>query len=413
MARGGCGIKVDYYSPRLYDDVGKTGSISASKYFKIGDLVTCSYETFGISDPDNGTLKICAVNGYRVASDSEVFTVKDYSNYTSHAFCHKSYIPRDLGAGWTGSAGVDGWCSEQVTMDTYKGGGANVSNGSSFTVSHSDTGVSASGTLTCNSGTWKAGSGSMTFDYTGDVKTFCVPYGLKDAGKSITFEAYGARGDPCFSTYGKGGYTKGVMSSSNYSDKQIFYIVVGQEGQLTKDSSLGSNAYNGGGKPSSYDTIGGYGGGGATHIATVNGVLSSLSENKSAVLLVAGGGGGNKYSTSGVPTCVTLANIAGYGGGNNNSGGSSSGKGGTSSSGGSLYGSNTTSGSFGKGGDCTTSKSFCAGGGGGYYGGGASSGSGSGNTGAGGGSGYCNTSKFSCSGSNGQRNGNGYVKISW
>lgn len=91
-------IKVIYYSPRLYDDVGKEGTIIATKYFDPNIEITCNSDTFGIDDVDTGVVKICAINGYRVASDGETFTVSN--NVTQHAFCHKSYIPRDLGAGW-------------------------------------------------------------------------------------------------------------------------------------------------------------------------------------------------------------------------------------------------------------------------------------------------------------------------
>ena len=396
-ARGGCAIKVDYYSPRLYDDANKNGTISVSKYVKIGDSITCNSETFNISDPDNGTLKICAIGGYRVASDGQTFTV---SVPTNHTFCHKSYIPRDLGVGLNGSVGVDGWCDDWITNDTYKGVGANVSNGSSFSIEHTYSNVSASGTLICNNGTWKVGSGSMTFEYTGTIDTFCAPYGLKDAGKSITFELWGAQGGGSYG--GKGGYTKGVMNSGNYINGTTYYVAVGQYSQK---GSL-TNAFNGGGRCGDRDGTTYHSGGGATHVAANDGVLSSLENNKTAVLLVAGGGGGNganfdlnKYCGSG----------SGGGGNNNGDDGSSGngGKGGTQEAGGDGIG-GEASGSFGKGADCSEGH-YCFGGGGGYYGGGASSMTG----GAGGGSGYCNTSKFTCSGSNGQRSGNGYVKISW
>ena len=400
-ARGGCQVKLDYYSPKLYDDINNTGNIALTKNVKVGDTITCDFESFGISDPNSGTLKICAINGYRVAVDGESFTV---SVPTNHTFCHKSYIPRDLGAGLNGSVGVDGWCDDWITNDTYKGVGANVSNGSSFVTGHNDTNVSTSTTLVCNNGTWKVGSGSITFEYTGSVKTFCAPYGLKDAGKSITFELWGAS-SAVGNVKGYGGYTKGVMGSGVYSNMQKFYVVVGQEG---REGSL-INAFNGGGKSGSREgTMKYYSGAGATHIATESGVLSSLESNKSAVLLVAGGSGGNVSSWR-----YSFGYNAGNGGGGNNSGGdggNDGGKGGTQEAGGSGSGMSVTSGSFGRGADCA-SNTYCWGGGGGYYGGGAASDSDRG--GAGGGSGYCNTSKFTCSGENGKRDGNGRVVISW
>ena len=77
--------------------------------------------------------------------------------------------------------------SDLITKDTYSDSSANVNKGSSFVVSHSETGVLASGILTCNNGIWEIGGGSMSFDYTGSIKTFYVPYGLKSAGKKYYF----------------------------------------------------------------------------------------------------------------------------------------------------------------------------------------------------------------------------------
>lgn len=403
-----CRIKIDYYSPILYNDVDKEGSISGSIYKEVGDEITCNAELFG-QEADDTILKICGINNYRIASDNKKIIIEPLSNYTKHLFCHGSYIPRDLGVGLNGSVGVDGWCDDWITNDTYKGIGANVSNGSSFAVSHNDTNVSASTTLVCNNGTWEIGSGSIVFEYSGSVKTFCAPYGLKDAGKSITFELWGGS-----SAYGNiranGGYTKGIMGSNDYSDLQQFYVAVGQEGQSGQGGSLMINAFNGGGKSGGRSgTATYYSGGGATHVATTNGVLSSLENNKSAVLLVAGGGGGNTNAFA-----YSFGNYSGGsgGGGNNNGGdgGNNGGKGGTLTAGGTGSGTGAVTGSFGKGADCD-SDNYCWGGGGGYYGGGTASDNNTG--GAGGGSGYCDTSKFTCSGSNGERIGNGKVIISW
>lgn len=312
-------------------------------------------------------MKICAINGYRVAVDSQSFTVAIPS---SHAFCHKSYIPRDLGDGWakqdtTKAAGVNGWCSNWITMDTYRGSGANVSSGSSFTVTNTGSATSATGTLLCNNGTWKIGSGSMTITHDeSSGRTFCFPYGAKSAGKSITFELWGAQGGGD-DNGGKGGYTKGVIASGKYSDGETYYLVTGGQGNTVTTTSNGTGGYNGGGISVRTYCAGysyfAHGGGGATHVATASGLLSSLSGNKSTVLLVAGGGGGGYNYIS---SATYKYNISDGGSG-----------------GGGYYG------------------------GGGYCGGWAAAG--------GGGSGYCNTSKFICSGSNGQRSGSGYIKISW
>ena len=104
---------------------------------------------------------------------------------------------------------------------------------------------------------------------------------------------------------GKGGYTKGILTLSS---AVTLYIYVGGKGE---DGVLGQNVsggWNGGGNAtwdgSQSELSGktgesGAGGGGATHIATVSGVLSSLSSKKSSILIVAGGGGGGNWWYSG------------------------------------------------------------------------------------------------------------------
>ncbi|MBO4957003.1 MAG: hypothetical protein J6C50_04155, partial [Rickettsiales bacterium] len=399
---------------------------------------------------DTGVVKICAINGYRVASDGETFTVSN--NVTQHAFCHKSYIPRDLGAGLDGSVSVNGWCSDLVTKDTYRGIGANVSNGDSFEITNTTSEVAVNGTLECYKGTWKIGSGSMTFGYESrSDRTFCVPHGAKTAEKSITFELWGAQGANTTYKGGKGGYTKGVLESENYNDGNKYYVVVGGVGKTATEGSAGG--YNGGGSGSCSNSSAkqGNGGGGATHVATASGLLSSLSGNKSAVLLVAGGGGGEAYDGHKIGS--------GAGGGGNNSSGDSGygvhgGNGGSSKDRyeGSVSGQvagitvmcskgkNSTRtnmcnsergvhwtgshGTFGQGGngnyDSKSDTEYCGGGGGGgYYGGGGASATGDedNRSNGGGGSGYCDTSKFTCDGSglgfNATHEGDGEVKITW
>jgi len=101
---------------------------------------------------------------------------------------------------------------------------------------------------------------------------------------------------------------------------KTIYIVTGASGDrcYTTTSSTGSDSaaggYNGGGSSfctrNSYTTYA-YSGGGATHIATVSGLLSNLSAYKDTgeILVVAGGAGGNAVNGS---YGVTGGNGRGY-----------------------------------------------------------------------------------------------------
>ena len=252
---------------------------------------------------------------------------------------------------------------------------------------------------------------------TREIHSFVVINGAKKSNKQFTIELWGGQGGG--SNGGRGGYTKLVSKLGNkFNEGTVLYVGVGGQGSGV------SAGFNGGGSTPNSGSYKAYGGGGATHIATKSGVLSSLSGSKSSVIAVAGGGGGATWA---------LTQQGGYGGGANMNGGNGTsvsgfgGGGGTLSRGGLTCFSNRdacsykSDGSFGiagNGGASTYSNYYnSGGGGGGYYGGGGGSwanhlnkdraGSG------GGGSGYCNTSLGTCSGSNGQRSGVGYAKISW
>ncbi len=126
------------------------------------------------------------------------------------------------------------------------------------------------------------------FDYTGREEIFNVP-----CAGNYKIEAWGAQGggtDPAAngsSRAGAGGYATGTI---NLKLNEMLYINVGGQGIYGDGSGAhATGGYNGGG-------AGGYGksgsGGGATHVATSSGLLSSLASNKNAVIIVAGGGGG-------------------------------------------------------------------------------------------------------------------------
>jgi hypothetical protein len=223
--------------------------------------------------------------------------------------------------------------------------------------------------------------GSQTFNYTGGMQTFTAP-----VNGTYTLEVWGAQGGGganCFGTGGAGGYSKGNVT---LTAGQVIHIGVGQAG--FKSSS--STAYNGGGAGNPGDP--GYTGGGATHMATAGGVLSSLSGNQNSVLVVAGGGGG---AAGGTCVCQYQGN-GGAGGGTTGISGTCSGNdcgyrpagtGGTQNAGGTSQ-SPQIGAAFGLGATSSTNTGDCiqgGGGGGGWYGGGAGGHAGGG---GGGGSGY-------------------------
>ncbi|NBV92672.1 MAG: hypothetical protein EBR91_10980, partial [Flavobacteriia bacterium] len=257
-----------------------------------------------------------------------------------------------------------------------------VGTGASFTTP----GLSANTTYYVASST-SQGSGSQTFNYTGAVQTFTAP-----VTATYTLEAWGAKGGGgtnCYGAGGNGGYSKGSIT---LTAGQTIYIGVGQQGY----QSSSATAFNGGGAGNANPGDPGYTGGGATHFATANGVLASLSGNQNSVLLVAGGGGG---AAGGTCVCSYQGN-GGVGGGStggtgvcsgNDCGYRPAGSGGTQAAGGTSQSPSIAS-AFGLGATSSTNTGDCiqgGGGGGGWYGGGAGGYAGGG---GGGGSGYLNAS---------------------
>lgn len=288
------------------------------------------------------------------------------------------------GIGAFGGAGFNGGGNGANTG--YGGGGMthiSKTNTDRFGVTSNYSTSTKTDTLYAKGTTW-------TYGYTGAMQSVSLKAG------TYTLEAWGPQGQS--SNAGKGGYSKGTITLT--SDTTL-YIGVGGQAQT----------FNGGGT-SNHGT-----GSGATHIATADGVLSSLSGNRNAVLLVAGGGGG------------TQNGYGGYGGGANSPGGTathggcgSPGTGGTLTAGGTnIYSNKSTSyagtvnydGSFGQGGSGGRNS---VGGGGGWYGGGASyedyHRNDNDDAGGGGGSGYANTSRLTnISGLDNNNAGNGRVVI--
>ena len=226
----------------------------------------------------------------------------------------------------------------------------------------------------------------IDYDYTGDEQVYVVP---EDG--VYTLETWGASGGDVDSS-NKGGYGGYSIGKVSLNKGDILYINVGGSGNTTTAfDKIAEGGYNGGGDAinTNHDCISylSGSGGGATHVATKSGLLSTLSDSLDSILIVSGGGGGS--------------NNCGYG--NYGSGGSGGGVNGVSadSSGGSnTYGLGATQetfgcdniggkcGSFGQGYSGTKSQ-YGTGGGSGLYGGGAGKISGSG-----GGSGYIGNAKL-------------------
>ena len=215
--------------------------------------------------------------------------------------------------------------------------------------------------------------GVYAYDYTGKEQTLTIP-----VNGTYKLETWGAQGggyneDTAFGGYG--GYSFGNI---NLKTAEKIYLNIGGQGSYSQLSG-----YNGGGQGYAGNCNGvnryGYSGGGATHIATKTGLLSSLENYKDFIIIVSGAGAGAYYdaytgafgtggsaggyqaNNSGLK-CVNCTIIESKGG-NQIEGGS----------GGTTY--NTTSGygKFGKGGEhiggtCNEG----SGGGSGYFGGGAS-----------------------------------------
>ena len=128
---------------------------------------------------------------------------------------------------------------------------------------------------------------TWNYDYTGGEQNFVVP-----TTGTYKLEVWGAQGGSRNGYIGGyGGYSIGTITLSK---SQNLYINVGGNGT----TKIGG--YNGGGNRPSGDTTGWYAGsgGGATHIATVSGLLSTLENSKFDILIVSGGGGGATSSST-------------------------------------------------------------------------------------------------------------------
>ena len=241
---------------------------------------------------------------------------------------------------------------------------------------------------------------ARVYTYTGRVESFTAP-----VSGQYKMECWGAQGgytvhNNLYGYGGKGGYAVGNFLIS--INQVVFVVVGGKGGDTTNNNQTGNGGFNGGGTSKGDGATEWSGGGGATHIATINGVLSSLSSNKDKVFLVAGGGGGGGYF-------YLFSDGRPHSGGSG--GGAQGGNGDSQANDGGFGGTQTNGYAFGKGQDGKLS-GYGSGGGGGYYGGYSGYTHGSA---AGGGSGYLSSSIISGTGSmtNGVREGNGEAVLTW
>lgn len=218
--------------------------------------------------------------------------------------------------------------------------------------------------------------GAEDFDYTGNIQTTTLTPG------TYILETWGAQGGYGMNETYRGGYGGYSVGTITLTETTTLYIAVGGQGTngISNVDAVNSGGYNGGGssKSSTAKYVGA--GGGATHIATVDGLLSTLSGSINNILIVSGGGGAgavvpNSYDSTGGDAGGYVGNA-----GTTTHASKTIGQGGTQTVGGSGY----TSGSFGMGATYSSSGEDRIGGGSGFYGGG----SGLHSAGSGGGSGY-------------------------
>ena len=272
------------------------------------------------------------------------------------------------------------------TRDGYTFGGWYTGENGTGTKVTSDTLVTNAGNHTLYA-KWVIKNVTVNFDLAGGVvettytepkeHTYTVPY-----NGTYKLETWGAQGGTTTdgTPGGYGGYSQGTVVLNSNSN---LYINVGGQGSRTEEGKVQETAggYNGGGTTWGQACCGrSYGsGGGATHISTKSGLLSTLSSSISSILIVSGGGGGAYYGTN----TGTYGLQGGSGGGYIGGAGIESevednkwcaGLGGTQTTGGAIstncsksdtVAGGTITGTFGQGGSGTTS----TGGGGGFYGG--------------------------------------------
>ncbi len=240
---------------------------------------------------------------------------------------------------------------------------------------------------------------TYNFGFTETPQEFNVPF-----DGTYKLEVWGAQGGiddvpEITETGGFGGYSSGEITLKK---GETLYVYVGGQGEgydgtgKTEGGQFKTykGGYNGGGDGIGNNGLYAFGGGGATHISTINSLLKDLENERDKILIVAGGGGGNGGAFDNYGNVyLQNGNLGGSGGGiqgnygANPLGNTYVGTGGTQESPGDdiVFKNDTALGSFGQGGNYHSGGLGGAGGGGGLYGGGGST---RGHGGGGGGSGY-------------------------
>ena len=136
------------------------------------------------------------------------------------------------------------------------------------------------------------------FDYTGGEQTFIAP-----VSGTYKLEIWGAQGGNLDGNIGFGAFSKGYIYLEQSLTLYINAGGKGQDGVFINDENATfkrtAGGYNGGGSGGVGKYANGAGGGGATHIATKSGLLSTLEEHRDTIVMVSGGGGGD--SSWGIP----------------------------------------------------------------------------------------------------------------
>ena len=153
------------------------------------------------------------------------------------------------------------------------------------------------------------GESVFDFDYTGSEQIFTAP-----VTGTYKLETWGASGGNVNEYHGGyGGYATGLIKLNK--DVNVNIVVGGVGSNATEAGEDLTGGYNGGGSVTGnieWNHINASGGG-ATHIATKTGLLSSLENYKDSILIVSGGGGGAKDQPN--HEAVARWGIGGSGGG--------------------------------------------------------------------------------------------------
>ena len=149
----------------------------------------------------------------------------------------------------------------------------------------------------------------FNFDYTGGEQTFTAPvsgtYKLEtwgsQGGSGVNKNTETGGNDYFIREGGYGGYSAGYI---NLNEREKVYLNIGGGGTTFVDvqtsySTIIPAGYNGGGYGTYYAN-----GGGATHIAMINGTLNLLENYKEKILIAAGGGGGTTAHVAGGGYCL-------------------------------------------------------------------------------------------------------------